>query len=144
MPAEQSDKAGMTKYEVTRTGSGWTIFHDGVAEVSLETKTAAFDSAVTAAVTSLHSGLGVVIQAASETPAGDAASAARTTMPTYEIMRRPDGWAVMHDANRETVLDSKMAAFDAAVSAAVGSMGSGLGAIIRVPAAPEEQSLPRD
>lgn len=144
--------APAANYDVAHTADGWTIFHDGRREGALDTKTAAFDSAVAAAVVAIRSGRKAVIKAAADMqeseyegkhdeaaePAVEAASVA-----TYEIERIQEGWTVVHDGRRETVLDSKMAAFDAAVGAAIASLGSGLAVLVSVPAASERDSLPR-
>lgn len=70
--------------------------------------------------------------------APDAIIAKPDKAAVYEIVRMADGWRLRHDGKDLGTLDTRMAAFDASVEAAMTSLLSGYGVIITVP--PETSS----
>jgi hypothetical protein len=66
----------MERYDVVRTGNGWTINHDGAMEGDYETKEAAFEAIYLAASNALKDGVGVAITIP-ERAAGESAVGAK-------------------------------------------------------------------
>jgi len=56
----------IARYDIARTQEGWTIFRNGSAETSLETKRAAFEEVVEAVLAQILEGQGIVITVASD------------------------------------------------------------------------------
>ncbi|MHB8886833.1 MAG: hypothetical protein ACYC5H_17450 [Methylovirgula sp.] len=54
------------------------------------------------------------------------------SVATYEIVQTSDGWLILHNGRAEGALDTKMAAFDAIVEAAMTDILSGHGVVIKV------------
>jgi hypothetical protein len=56
------------KYDVIRTGKGWTINHDGQMEGGYDTKEAAFEAIALAASNAIKDGVGVAITVPARAP----------------------------------------------------------------------------
>jgi hypothetical protein len=54
----------------------------------------------------------------------------------YEIVSSTDGWNILQDSRTIGTLDTRMAAFDSVVQAAMTDMLSGHGVVIKVPNEP--------
>lgn len=65
------------------------------------------------------------------------------SLKTYEIVRTPEGWVILHDGRAEGALDTQMAAFDSVVAAAMTDILSGRGVVIKAESNSEQRKTPR-
>jgi hypothetical protein len=75
--AEKGRSMNTERYDVVRTGSGWTVNHDGQLEGEYETKEAAFEAIKFAAAGAIKDGAGVAITIPPRNP-GEAAMGGRS------------------------------------------------------------------
>jgi hypothetical protein len=61
----------------------------------------------------------------------------------YEIARTSEGWTIFHCGQNKGSLDSKVAAWDAAMADAFPSMLAGFGVVIKVASNATERHVPR-
>jgi hypothetical protein len=75
------------RYDVVRSGGGWTVNHDGQLEGDYETKEGAFEAIVVAASNALKDGVGVAItipeRTASESSLGSKSKKNGRTEPPF-------------------------------------------------------------